>query len=83
MTAVAPILLAVSLAAPTALFVACFFRRLRPAALALQWLAPLPALLAANFALAGGPFDLEAPALKLTLRLDLPAALMLAASALL
>ena len=83
MTAVGPILLAVSLAAPTALFVACFFRRLRPAALALQWLAPLPALLAANFALAGGPFDLEAPALKLTLRLDLPAALMLAASALL
>jgi len=83
LTAVGPILLAVSLAAPTALFVACFFRRLRPAALALQWLAPLPALLAANFALAGGPFDLEAPALKLTLRLDLPAALMLAASALL
>ena len=30
-----------------------------------------------------GPFDLEAPALKLSLRLDLPAALLLAVSALL
>ena len=41
------------------------------------------ALLAAIAALAGGPFDLEAPALKLSLRLDLPAALLLAVSALL
>jgi len=83
MTALGPILLAASLGAPTAFFVACFFSRLRPAALALQWLAPIPALLAAIAALASGPFDLEAPALKLILRLDLPAALLLAVSALL
>jgi hypothetical protein len=47
MTAVGPILLALTLAAPTAFFVACFFGPLRPIALALQWLAPIPALLAA------------------------------------
>jgi formate hydrogenlyase subunit 3/multisubunit Na+/H+ antiporter MnhD subunit len=71
------------LAVPAVFFVACFFPRLRDAALALQWLAPLPALLAAVAALAGGPFDFEAPSLKLSLRLDLPAALVLAVSALL
>ncbi|HXZ14497.1 MAG TPA: proton-conducting transporter membrane subunit, partial [Roseiarcus sp.] len=43
----------------------------------------VPALLAAVAALASGPFDLEAPALKLSLRLDLPAAMVLAASTLL
>jgi len=83
MTALGPILLASTLVVPTAFFVACFFSRLRPAALALQWLAPIPALLAAIAALASGPFDLEAPELKLSLRLDLPAALLLAVSALL
>jgi formate hydrogenlyase subunit 3/multisubunit Na+/H+ antiporter MnhD subunit len=49
----------------------------------LQWVAPIPSLLAAIAALVSGPFDLEAPALKLSLRLDLPAALLLAVSALL
>jgi formate hydrogenlyase subunit 3/multisubunit Na+/H+ antiporter MnhD subunit len=83
MTALGPFLLAASLAAPTAFFVACFFPSLRSAALALQWLAPIPALLAAVAALASGPFDLAAPALKLSLRLDLPGAMLLAASALL
>ena len=34
-------------------------------------------------ALVAGPFDLEAPALKLSLRLDLPAALLLSVSAIL
>ena len=83
MTAMGPILLAASLVVPTAFFVACFFPRLRHAALALQWVAPIPALLAALAALAGTPFDFEAPSLKLSLRLDLPAALLLAVSALL
>ncbi len=46
-------------------------------------LAPIPALIAALAALLSGPFDLEAPALKLSLRLDLPAALLLAVSAIL
>ena len=82
MSALGAILLAASLAVPATFFVVCFFRRLRPAALALQWLAPVPAFLAAVAALAGGPFDLEAPVLKLSLRLDLPAALLLAVSAL-
>jgi formate hydrogenlyase subunit 3/multisubunit Na+/H+ antiporter MnhD subunit len=81
--ALGSILLASTLVVPTAFFVACFCSRLRPAALALQWLAPVPALFAAVTALASGPFDLEAPALKLSLRLDLPAAMLLAASALL
>ena len=83
MTALGPFLLATSLAVPTAFLVACFVRRLRSAALALQWLASGPALLAAIAALMSGPFDLEAPALKLSLRLDQPAALILAPSALL
>jgi len=83
MTTLGPILLAASLAVPTIFFVACFSGRLHPAALALQWLAPIPALLAALAALASGPLDLQAPALKLSLRLDLPAALLLAVAALL
>ncbi len=83
MMALGPFLLMASLAAPTALLAACLSRRLRLAALALQGLAPIPALIAALAALAGGPFDFEAPALKLSLRLDLPAALLLAVSAIL
>jgi formate hydrogenlyase subunit 3/multisubunit Na+/H+ antiporter MnhD subunit len=83
MTAVGPTLLGASLVVPTVFFVASFVPRVREAALALQWLAPIPALLAAITALEGRPFDLEAPALKLSLRLDLPAALLLAVSALL
>ena len=74
-------LLAASLAAPTAVLAACLLPRLRPAALALQGYAPIPTLFAALAALIDGPFDLEAPALKLSLRLDLPAALLLAVSA--
>jgi formate hydrogenlyase subunit 3/multisubunit Na+/H+ antiporter MnhD subunit len=83
MSVLGPILLAGSLAVPAAFLVACFVPRVRGAALAWQWLAPISALLAAAAALAAGPFDLEAPALKLSLRLDLPAALLLAVSALL
>jgi formate hydrogenlyase subunit 3/multisubunit Na+/H+ antiporter MnhD subunit len=76
-------LLAASLTAPAALLAACLSPRLRPAALALQGYAPIPALLVALAALVAGPFDLEAPALKLSLRLDLPAALLLSVSAIL
>ncbi len=81
MTALGPILLTSTLAVPSAFFVACFVPRLRDGALALHWIAPIPALLAATAALTAGPFNLEAPALKLSLRLDLPAALLLAVSA--
>lgn len=77
-------LLAASLAAPTGLLlVACLWPRLRTTALAWQGLAAAPALIAALAALAAGPFELEAPPLKLSLRLDLPAAILLSVSALL
>jgi formate hydrogenlyase subunit 3/multisubunit Na+/H+ antiporter MnhD subunit len=76
-------LLAASLVVPSALLAACLSERLRPAAMALQGYAPIPALIAALAALVGGPFAIEAPALKLSLRLDLPAALLLAVSAIL
>ncbi len=75
--------LAAALAVPAAFLAACLSTRLRPTALSLQGYAPIPALIAAVAALLAGPFDLEAPALKLSLRLDLPAALLLAASAIL
>ncbi|RBP11988.1 formate hydrogenlyase subunit 3/multisubunit Na+/H+ antiporter MnhD subunit [Roseiarcus fermentans] len=83
MSLLGPILLAATLAVPAAFLAACFVPRWRDEALAWQWLAPVPALLAAAAALVAGPFDLSAPALKLSLRLDLPAALLLAVSALL
>ena len=78
-----PWLLAATLIAPAALLVAVVSRNLRRRALSLQWLAPAPALAAAALALFAGPFGLEAPALRLSLRLDLPGALLLAVSALL
>jgi formate hydrogenlyase subunit 3/multisubunit Na+/H+ antiporter MnhD subunit len=69
--------------APTALLIASFSKGFRRSAFSLQWLAPIPALLASLLALWGGPFGLEAPALRLSLQLDLPGALLLAVSALL
>ncbi len=78
-----PWLLAATLALPLVLLAACFRAKLRGPALALQWLAPIPALGAAILAVAGGPFSVEAPALRLSLRLDLPGALLLAVSSLL
>ncbi len=80
---VGPWLLAATLLAPIALLIGVFFPNLRRRALSLQWLAPAPALMAVLLALVGGPFGLEAPALQLSLRLDLPGALLLAVSALL
>ena len=78
-----PWLLAATLAVPLLFLAACLSGRLRSAALALQWLAPVPALGAAILAIAGGPFAVEAPALRMSLRLDLPGALILAAASLL
>jgi len=80
---IGPWLLSATLAAPLVLLAACLSRSLRRAALALQWLAPIPALAAAILAIAGGPFPVEAPTLRLSLRLDLPGALLLAAASLL
>jgi formate hydrogenlyase subunit 3/multisubunit Na+/H+ antiporter MnhD subunit len=81
--AAGPWLLIASLALPLILLAACFFPSLRRQALALQWLAPIPALGAALLAIGGGAFSFEAPALRLSLQLDLPGALLLAVASLL
>ncbi len=77
------LLLAATLAAPVALLAACLSRQLRPLALSLQGLAPIPGLAAAIFVLLDGPVGLDVPQIRLSLWLDAPGALMLAASALL
>ncbi len=78
-----PWLLAATLAVPLLFLAACLLGRLRSAALALQWLAPVPALGAAILAIGGGPFAVDWPALRMSLKLDLPGALILAAASLL
>jgi len=78
-----PWLLAASLALPFLFLAACLSGRLRSEALALRWLAPVPALGAAILAIGGGPFAVEAPALRMSLRLDLPGGLILATASLL
>jgi formate hydrogenlyase subunit 3/multisubunit Na+/H+ antiporter MnhD subunit len=78
-----PWLLAATLAVPLFLLAACLSRRLRSQALSLQWLAPISALGVAILAIGGVPFAVEAPALRMGLRLDLPGALMLAVASLL
>ena len=81
--ALGPFLLVAALALPLAFVAAWFFAGQRRRARDLQWLAPVPALGAALLALAGGPFSFEAPALRLSLSLDRPGALLLAVAALL
>jgi formate hydrogenlyase subunit 3/multisubunit Na+/H+ antiporter MnhD subunit len=76
-------LLAATLGVPLAFLAACVMRSLRPQALSLQGLAAIPGLITAILVLSNGPVGLDAPALRLTLRLDIPGALMLAAAALL
>ena len=76
-------LLVGTLAVPLLFVAACLSRRLRSEALALQWLAPVPALGAAILAIGGSPFAVEAPVLRMSLRLDLPGALLLATASIL
>jgi formate hydrogenlyase subunit 3/multisubunit Na+/H+ antiporter MnhD subunit len=78
-----PWLLAATLAVPLLVLAACLSERLRGGALALQWLAPIPALGAAILAIGGGPLAVEWPAPRMSLKLDLPGALILAAASLL
>ena len=78
-----PLLLGMALAAPLALLAACLSRRLRRHALALLWLAPLPALAAALLVIGGAPSAFELPALQISLFLDTPGAVLLAVAALL
>ncbi len=80
---IGPWLLGATLAAPLLLLAACLSERLRRPALALQWLAPMPALGAAIAALGGGPIACEAPALRVSLALAAPGALLMAAASLL
>jgi formate hydrogenlyase subunit 3/multisubunit Na+/H+ antiporter MnhD subunit len=78
---IGPLLLGTVLAAPLALLGACLSRRLRRHAVALLWLAPLPALAAALLALGGAPLAFELPALQISLFLDTPGAVLLAVAA--
>ncbi len=77
-----PGLLVAALAAPLVVLGAYLWPRLRRSASALAPLAPLPALAAAILAIGGAPFALELPALRMSLRLDDPGAMLLAAAAL-
>jgi formate hydrogenlyase subunit 3/multisubunit Na+/H+ antiporter MnhD subunit len=77
-----PSLLAAALAAPLIILVVSLSPKLRLAALAMAPLAPLPALAAAFLALAGAPFGAELPAVRMSLWLDRPGAMLLAAAAL-
>jgi formate hydrogenlyase subunit 3/multisubunit Na+/H+ antiporter MnhD subunit len=72
-------LLVLILAAPWAVLALCFVPSLRPRALAWQWLAPAPSLVAGLIGVWGGPFETAFPAL----RLDAPSALLLTVAALL
>jgi formate hydrogenlyase subunit 3/multisubunit Na+/H+ antiporter MnhD subunit len=83
MSATADILLVVTLAAPLILLAACLSSRLRRHVPALLPLAPLPALAAALQAIGGPPLAFRAPAVRLSLLLDLPGAMLLAVVALL
>jgi formate hydrogenlyase subunit 3/multisubunit Na+/H+ antiporter MnhD subunit len=77
-----PGLLVAALAAPLVILAASLSIRLRAVAWAMTPLAPMPALAAAVLAIAGEPFGVELPALRMSLRLDLPGRMLLAAAAL-
>ena len=77
------ILLVASLAAPLALLGACFVKRWRQRALALQWLAPIPGLATGLSGVNRAPLTHDLSFFGFTLRLDPPAALLLAGAALL
>lgn len=80
---IGPGLLGAALAAPLVMLTACLTQKLRRHALALQWLAPLPALAAALLAIGGAPLMFEQTALRVSLSLDAPGAMLLAVIALL
>ena len=76
-------LLAAALATPLVMLAACLSQKLRRHMLALQWLAPLPALAAALLALGSAPLAFEQPIFRVSLFLDTPGAILLAVAALL
>lgn len=83
MNTIGPGLLAAALATPLVMLAACLSQRLRRYVLALQWLAPIPALAAALLALGGAPLVFEQPTFHASLFLDAPGAMLLATAALL
>jgi len=83
MNAIGPGLLVATLAMPLIMLAVRLSRKLRRHALALQWLAPLPALTAALLAISGPPLAFAEPALRVSLFLDKPGAMLLAVAAIL
>jgi formate hydrogenlyase subunit 3/multisubunit Na+/H+ antiporter MnhD subunit len=83
MTGLIAVLLVATLAAPLALFGACFVKSWRASALSWQWLAPFPALLAGLLGRNVPPVSLDLPGIGFTLVLDSPGALLLAFASLL
>jgi formate hydrogenlyase subunit 3/multisubunit Na+/H+ antiporter MnhD subunit len=81
MTDFISILLVASLAVPLALLSACFVKRWRQHALALQWLAPIPALATGLAGLNHAPITCDLPVLGFTLLLDPFGALLLTVAA--
>ncbi len=76
-------LLVGALAAPLGMLAACVSQRLRERMTALLAFAPVPALLAALLAPGSAPLVLFPPPLRMTLALDVPAAMLLGVAALL
>ncbi len=76
-------LLALTLALPLLMLVACIGRGPRERMLSWLWLAPIPGLAAAFLSVGAPPLVLELPVLKMELALDLPAAILLGVAALL
>jgi formate hydrogenlyase subunit 3/multisubunit Na+/H+ antiporter MnhD subunit len=77
-----PPLLVAALAAPLVVLAAFLMPSLRGLARVITPLAPLPALAAATLAIGGAPFGADLPVLRVSLWLDRPGGLLLAAAAL-
>lgn len=83
MNMISPGLLVAALATPLVVLATCISRKQRDYRPWIFWLAPLPALSVALLGLRGPPLSFSAPALGINLFLDQPAAMLLAAAALL
>ena len=77
-----PALLVAAFAAPLFVLAAFLTPPLRALARTITWLAPLPALAVGVLAIGGAPFGAELPALRVSLWLDQPGRMLLAAAAL-
>jgi formate hydrogenlyase subunit 3/multisubunit Na+/H+ antiporter MnhD subunit len=83
MTDLRTTLLVASLVVPFAFLAARLLQALRERAVALQWLAPVPALAAGLLGLSGEPLTCDMPVIGFTLFLDASGALILSVAALL